>query len=412
MFLKSVQVIDKTSPFHLQRIDIAIEGGKITEMAKELIPNPNTEILACSELSISAGWIDMCAFSGEVGQEYREDFTSLCKAAAAGGFTEVLVLPNTQPTVQHKEAIKYIRSQSQNQVSLLPIAALSLQTAGEEMTELLDLHYAGAVAFSDGLVPVTNTSLLVKCLLYLQHTNSLLINRPDDKYLSKYGQMNESEVSVYLGLKGIPPIAEAMGIARDLKLLAYTQGKLHFSCISTAESVALIRQAKAEGLAVTCDIAAYQLSFLDSDLQNFDSYLKIKPPFRGENDRTALLEGLADGTIDHVCSAHIPCDEETKNLEFDLADFGSIGLETAFGAIRKATAQTLALPTLIEKLTTNPRNLLNLPNPTIEIGAKANLTLFNPDVNWTFEAKDIVSKSKNTPFVGQVLQGKVIKTWN
>jgi dihydroorotase len=409
MFLQNVQIIDKTSPFHLKRSNVLIADGQIAAIGNELSPTTHQPVMDCLQLSLSVGWVDMCAWTGGVGYEHREDFASLCRAAAAAGFTEVLVLPNMQPFVQHKEAIGYIRSQSQLGVQLLPIGGLSMQGQGEEMTELLDMHHAGAVAFSDGLLPMTNTALLLKCLLYLQHCNGLLINRADDKHLSKYGQMNESEVSVFLGLKGIPHLAESLGLQRDLQLLAYTGGKIHFSCISTAEAVQFIRQAKAQGLAVSCDIAAYQLSFLDQALQSFDTNFKVKPPFRSEADRLALLEGLTDGTIDHVCSAHLPCDTESKNLEFDLADFGIIGLETAFGAIRKATAHCLALPDLIEKLTTNPRKLLNLPQPRIAVGEKANLTLFNPDKEWIFEATAIESKSKNTPFVGQTLLGKVEK---
>ncbi len=412
MLLQTVQIIDKTSPFHLQRTDIYFQQGTIVAIGDALKVPENTPIIDCHELSMSAGWVDMCAWSGGVGYEHREDFSSLCRAAAAGGFTEVLILPNMQPFVQHKESIGYIRSQSQLGVQLLPIAGLSVQGQGEEMTELLDMYHAGAVAFSDGLLPVTNTALLLKCLLYLQHCNGLLINRADEKHLSKYGQMNESEISVFLGLKGIPHLAEVLGLQRDLHLLGYTGGRLHVSCISTAESVALIREAKTRGLAVSCDIAAHQLSFLDQAMQSFDTNLKVKPPFRGEADRQALLQGLVDGTIDHVCSAHLPCDEEGKKLEFDLADFGCIGLETAFGAIRKATATYLPLPDLIEKMTTKPRQLLNLPQQRIAIGEKANCTLFHPNQTWTFSAAAIVSKSQNSPFVGQTLQGKVVKVFS
>jgi dihydroorotase len=410
--LKSVKIIDKKSIFHNQIIDVLIEKQIITNIGKELFADHSTQVINCTGYSLSTGWVDMCASSGESGNEHKETLVSLCQAAAAGGFTDVLVLPNTNPVVQSKEMVTFIKSHTQNQVNLHPIAALSIQTTGEEMTDFLDLHKAGAVAFSDGIHSITNTAMLCKSLLYLQHINGLLINKPDDKYLSKYGLMHEGEVSTSLGLKGMPAIAEEIGIVRDLKILEYTNGKMHFSNISTANAVQLIREAKAKNMQVTCDIAAQQLYFTDADMLDFDSNLKVKPPFRTENDRQALLEGLADDTIDCIVSAHLPCDIESKFVEFDMADFGMISLQTAFATANTACKNILSTEKLIEKFTTNPRNILQFKNPTIAIGEKATLTLFDENADFVLEEKDILSLSKNSPLVSKKLQGKIIQIFN
>ena len=418
--LKSVKIIDKTSHFHLKRVDVLIENHKIIAIHDNIMSgnisnitiDNDTQTIDCQTFSLSTGWIDMCASSGESGNEHKETLATLCNAAAAGGFTDVLILPNTNPIVQTKESVKFVKSQSQNQVTLHPIAALSINTSGEEMTDFLDLHHAGAVAFSDGLLSITNTSMLKKSLLYLQHIKGLLINKPDDKYLTKYGLMHEGDVSASLGFKGMPSIAEELGISQTLKLVAYTGGKIHFSNISTAESVQLIREAKTQGLSVSCDIAASQLSFLDADLWDFDTNLKVKPPFRTEYDRQALLEGLADNTIDCIVSAHVPCDEDSKLLEFDMADFGIISLQTAFAAIRTATEKILPIEKLIEKFTTNPQKILQFATSKIAVGEKARLTLFDENSEFILQEKDIFSLSKNTPFINKVLKGRVIQIFN
>jgi dihydroorotase len=411
ILLTAAKIVDSTSPYHLQTVDVWLHNGKIAAIGQNLQGNAATIKQNCQGLSLSTGWVDMGAVCGEVGNEYREDFVSLAKAAQKGGFTQVGVLPNTNPVVQSKESIAFIRSKSSENVTFLPIAAASLDLKGEDLTEVLDLYKAGAVAFSDGLLSITNTAMLHKALLYLQHTGAVLINRPDDKHLTKWGVMHEGNAAVHLGLKGMPSIAEHLGIQKDLKMLEYTGGKLHFSCISTAESVKMIAEAKAKGLAVTCDIAAYQLSFLDEDLYGFDTNLKVKPPFRTATDRQALLNGLADGTIDAVISAHCPLDIEAKELEFDLADYGIIGLETAFASLWSATHHQLSITQVIDKLTVAPRKILQLPNISIQENSPIDLTLFSETTQWTFSQKDIVSKSKNTPFVGKTLTGKVMRTF-
>jgi dihydroorotase len=410
--LKNVHIIDSFSDFHLQTVNVLIDNDIIGAISATNIPiGENVEVIESSQYSLSTGWVDMCVYSGESGAEHKETFVSLSQAAQAGGFTDIAIHPNTTPIVQTKEMVRFVKAHSNPQLTLHPIAALSINLLGEEMTDFLDLHAAGAVAFSDGLQAITNTAMLTKSLLYLQHIDGLLMNRPDDKYLSKYGLMHEGEISTYLGLKGMPAIAEVLGIVRDLKILAYTGGKIHFSTISTAESVQLIREAKQQGLQVTCDIAAHQLAFLDSDLQDFDTNLKVNPPLRTEKDRQALLAGLQDDTIDCIVSAHTPCDEESKAVEFDMADFGMIGLQTCFAAARTATKNILTLQKLIEKFTINPRKILQLSQPAIKVNKKTKLTLFSPNEKTTLSKQDILSLSYNSPFIGKQQEGKVIRTF-
>lgn len=416
ILLKSVKIIDKSSDFHNQTLDVLIEDGVISPLTPDggtlLSSQQNLKIIEGENLHLSAGWIDMRVSPKDPGYESKEDLISLTNAAMAGGFTEIVTLPNTKPTVQTKESISYYKQFSSNRlVKIHPAAAVTKNCEGKDFTEMIDLHHAGAVAFTDGEHPIWNADILLKTLQYLYPINALLMNRPVEQHLAMFGQMHEGIESTLLGMKGIPAMAEELMIMRDLKLLEYANIKsekpvLHFSTISTAKSVELIRDAKKKGLAVSCDIAAHQLAFTDADLRQFDTNLKVNPPFRSQNDIKALQKGLADGTIDAIVSDHNPQDEEAKNLEFDLADFGIIGLETAF-----ATANTfskLSIEELIEKLTKNPRNLLRMPQTSIKEGEIANLTLFNPDLEWTFTEKDIHSKSKNSPFIGKKLKGKVL----
>lgn len=412
ILLKSVKIIDKNSPFHLQLKNVSLKDGVITSVANTDENTEATQVIHYEGACLSVGWFDMRAVVPAMGLEYKEDIDSACNAAMRGGFTEIATLPVSQPAIQTKEAVHFILKHSSSKLSsLYPIAAVSTDTKGEEMTEMLDLHTAGAVAFSDGILPTTNTSLIIKTLQYLSQFDGLFINMPDEKNLSKQGMMHEGLSSTLLGMKGLPALAEEMGIIRDLKLLGYAGGKIHFSGISCAESVQLIREAKKQGLPVTADIAAHQLAFTDEDLKDFDTNLKVKPPFRTQKDILALIEGLSDDTIDVIVSDHQPQDEESKCLEFDQAEFGIIGLETAF-AVANTFGKAIPLEKLIEKMTTSPRKILKINQPQITIGTVANLTLFSPSVSWEYKTKDICSKSKNSPFVGSTLEGKVLGVFN
>lgn len=412
LLVSSVRVIDKKSPFNGQVKDILIEDGKVKQIGDNLDAG-NAQVIDGTGLHVSAGWVDMRVQGRDPGFEHKEDLHSVRQAAAHGGFTEIVLLPNTQPVVDTKDTLNYIRhSGFGGLVTLHPAAAVTKKTDGVDFTEMMDLHQAGAIAFTDGESPVQNADLLLKTILYLRPLNALLINRPEDRELTLYGQMHEGVTSTLVGMKGMPSLAEEMMLIRDLKLLEYALEKniydtsapvLHVSLLSTVRGVELVREAKAKGLPVSADIAAHQLAFEDKELMGFDTNLKVNPPFRSAEDNAALREGLADGTIDAIVSDHNPHDEESKNLEFDHADFGITGLETAFAL--SVMHSGLVLEDVIEKLTAQPRRILRLPAAGVAEGSAANLTFFDPHAEWVFGKT--YSKSKNTPFLGQTLRGKV-----
>ncbi len=426
--IRSAHVIDAASSFDGQVVDILVENGLIQQIGQNLSTPTSSRVIESANLHVSPGWVDMRVLAQDPGYEHKEDINSVCRAAAAGGFTDIALLPNTQPVVDDKGILGYIRRMAEGQpVTVHVIAAVTKKAAGEDFTEMLDLHHAGAVAFSDGTHPLQNPDLLLKTLQYLQPINGLLINRPEEQLLTRFGQMHEGIQSTLLGLKGMPALAEELIVERDIRLLDYVLGNeeiggsdvdvkqarpnpnslLHFSTISTARSVELIRQAKVAGLPVSCDVAVHQLVFDDSALAGFDTNLKVNPPFRSPDDVAALWAGLADDTIDAIVSDHSPQDAESKNLEFDQAEFGVIGLETVFAASITHN-RMLPLAKLIGKFTTRPRQILRLPSVTIAKGQAATVTLFDPTEAWTYERT--VSKSKNSPFLGQKFTGRVVGT--
>ncbi|MCC9167124.1 dihydroorotase [Pontibacter harenae] len=407
VLLQAVRIINPKSEYHLQRHNILVENGTITSIGSDE-PEADT-VIEAEDLCVSAGWVDLFAFAGEPGLEYKEDLESVAAAAAAGGFTEVLCLPNVEPVVQTKGAVNYLKQKSaQLPVTLLPAAAVTVGTEGKDLTEMIDLHHAGAVAFTDGLKPIQGADVLLKALQYVQPFDGVLMNKAEHTRLTEHGQMHEGEASTMLGLKGIPTLAEEVMVTRDLQLLRYAGGRLHFSLLSSAASVEAIRKAKAEGLAVTCDVASYQLAFTDDTIPPFDTNYKVAPPFRTAADAEAIKQGLRDGTIDVLVSAHLPHDTESKKLEFDLADFGITNLETAFSVAVTSLAGELPIETIVEKFSTNPRQILKLAEPTIAVGEQANLTIFSPTATWTPTEATAKSKSLNSPFFGQELKGKVI----
>lgn len=403
--LKSVRIIDKSSPHHLQTKDVRILNGIIEEIGSVDAKDDGVTVIEGNNLILTQGWFDLRANFNDPGHEHKEDLTSGSQAAMKGGFTEVALLPNTHPVIQTKNDIHYIRKNSQL-VNLHAIAAVTKDLKGEDLTEMIDLHEAGAVAFSDGEKTLYHSDILLKTLQYLQKFNGLLINRPEDKWLALFGQMHEGIISTQLGMRGIPALAEELMMMRDLRLLEFGGGKIHFTTISTAEGVDLVREAKAKGLKVTCDVAAHQLYFTDEALQDFDTNYKVSPPLRDEHHRKALIAGLKDGTIDAIVSSHSPQDEESKKLEFDLAESGILALQTVL-PILESLSKELGWEILIEKITSAPRNILAQPTTNIAKGQKANLTLFAPEENWILDGKTNASKSVNSPFWGQALRGKV-----
>lgn len=411
ILIKSAKIIDKGSPYNGEVLDIFIKEGIIEQIGQSIIVKAD-EVVNIPNLSVSTGWCDMRVNGRNPGFEHKEDFDSLESAAIAGGFTDIVLLPNTSPIIQSKEAVGFIKSASEkSKINFWPIAAATNNCEGKDINELIDLNRAGAIAFSDGENAVSNPDSILKILQYISQFDGLFLNRPEETKLNIYGQINEGLVSNLLGLKGLPAISEQLAIERDLNLLGYLGNdskniRLHFSTISTAKSVQLIRDAKKAGKKITCDIAAHQLIFTDKDLLSFDSNFKVMPPFRSQSDIDELWAGLVDGTIDAIVSDHCPHDAESKNLEFDLSEFGIIGLETLFGIINKNNTK-LKYTQIIDKISFNPRNILGLPTLAINEGKTAHLTLFDTASQWVFEENDIKSKSKNTPFIGKNMMGKV-----
>jgi dihydroorotase len=408
--IRSAQILSPQSPFHKKIKNVLIQNGRIDEIGDKNYTADKT--IEAEGMILSAGWFDLGACVGDPGHENREDLSSLAKAAAAGGFTEVAVLPNTLPTVQTKNEVSYITGNNESRlVQIHALAAVTKNCKGEELTEMIDLHEAGAVAFTDGLKPVWHTDIFLKSLQYLQKFDGLLIDHPEDIWLNLFGQMHEGPNSTMLGLKGMPRIAEEVAVSRNLKLLGYAGGRLHFAKLSTAKAIDLVRTAKKKGLNISCDVASYQPLLGDDLLSDFDTNYKVNPPLREKADQEALIKGLKDGTIDVIVSNHIPLDDESKFLEFDLSDFGMINLQT-FASHIATLSNAVDLEVLIEKITDAPRRLLNLPPAIVDVGVKANLTLFDPACEWTFTTDANLSKSKNSPWLGKTLTGKAMAVFN
>ncbi len=392
---------DLESKHHGERVDVRVESGVVTEIG----PNLNGHnILDLNGKELSPSLVDLFAHYNEPGTEYCEDLSSGCEVACFSGFTDVCVIPNTSPVIDDKSIISFIRSKSSKGVTLHPIASLSEQCKGENLTEILDLNEAGAVAFSDGLKPIWNTELLLKALQYVSKFNGLIINRPKDIHLSQYSHMHEGIMSTTLGLKGEPSISEELSIKRDLDVLRYAGGRLHISHLSTTNGVSLIRAAKREGLKITCDVALPQLLFNESYVEGYDSNFKIDPPLRGEKDRKALIRGLRDNTIDAIVSSHQPLDVESKNLEFDLASFGMSSQPIVYGALLSIKSE-LPVDISLNKLGAGPRRILGLKNVSLEVGSVAKFAIFDSDLVWSFDRKSNPSKSINTPYFGQKMKG-------
>jgi dihydroorotase len=410
ILIQSATILNKRSPFHKKKRNVLLQNGRIIEIGDKNFSADR--VIDAEGMILSAGWFDMGAYVGDPGHEQEEDLVSLAKAAAAGGFTEVAVLPNTQPAVQTKNEVSYITQNNESRlVQIHAMASVTRNNKGEELTEMIDLHTAGAVAFTDGLKPVWHTDIFLKSLQYLQKFDGLLVDHPEDTWLNLFGQMHEGANSTMLGLKGMPRIAEEVAAMRNLELLAYAGGRLHLSKISTAKTVDVIRSAKKKGLKASCDITAYQALLDDSLLADFDTNYKVNPPLREKADADALIKGLKDGTIDVICSGHLPQDDESKFLEFDLADFGLINLQT-FASQIATLSKWVDMKDLIEKVSENPRSLLGMEVPVIDVDVKANLTLFDPDKEWVFNPEDNLSKSKNSPWLGKPLKGKTVAVFN
>ena len=404
VLLSNATIFDPASKFHQKKSDILIEDGAITGVGKGFSAKKTID---CSKKLVFPGFVDLFAHFNDPGYEHKEDLLSGSKAAIAGGFTDVLLVPNNHPVTETKSDVEYLRTRSRHGVDLWPMAAVSEGTLGENLTEILDLHTAGAKAFSDGINGIWNTELLLKALQYVQKFDGLIINRPRDRHLSQHTHMHEGTVSTLMGIKGEPSISEELAIQRDLDILRYAGGKLHFSQVSTEKAVKLIKRAKKEGLNVTCDVGVHHLVFTDEHIVDFDANFKSDPPFRSEKDRKALIKGLVDGTIDAIVSSHQPQDSENKELEFDLAAFGLIGIQTFYPLLNSLEAE-LPGDIMVAAITENPRKILGLAPVKIEEGFPAKLTIADPDQPWVYNRENNQSKSENSPLLNQKQTGKIL----
>lgn len=402
IIIREAKIIDPKSPFHNKTSDILIVDGFIKKIGTALSNSENADEVKLPNLHVSQGWFDSSVSLGEPGFEDRETISNGLEVAAKSGFTAIALQPNANPIIDNQSQVNFVKSKANGfATQLYPIGALTKESEGKDMAELFDMKKAGAVAFGDYNKSLDNANLLKIALQYVQDFDGLVIAFAQDDKIKGNGVVNEGIVSTRLGLKGIPNLAEELQIARNLFLLEYTGGKLHIPTISTAKSVALIKDAKAKGLNVSCSVSVHHLTLNDSILEEFDTRYKVSPPIRTETDRLALIEGVLDGTINMITSDHNPMDIEHKKMEFDNAKNGTIGLESAFGALNNV----LPLEAIIDKLTAG-KAIFGIENQTIEEGAKASITLFNPDEKSVFTEQYILSKSKNSAFLGMKMKGK------
>jgi dihydroorotase len=410
LLLKNITIIDSEYTGDKEGQDILIQNGRIVQIAPD-VDAAEMPVKYLNGACVSIGWMDVGVQTGDPGYEHREDLQSIAKAAAAGGYTAIACQPNNAPVTDNKGAVLYIvRNTSDDLVDFFPIGALTQGCKGETITEMIDMYHAGAVAFSDGRKPIQHAGVMLRALQYVRSFDGVVVNQPLDETLAHHGQMHEGITSTSLGMRGIPDLAESLMVQRDIYLTEYCSSKLHIAGVSSAQSVAMIRAAKAKGLAVSAAVPAINLAFIDEEVIGFDTNLKVLPPLRGEADRQALRNGVQDGTIALVSSNHDPLETEAKKLEFPYADFGVIGLQTTFSVAN--TYLEMPIEKLVDTLARAPRQLMGVSIPQIAVGEIANLTIFDPTKDWTFTRETNHSKSANSPFFDKKLKGQVLGVVN
>ncbi len=409
ILLRQVKIADPRSPLNGLVKDILIQDNQIVSISEKYTGKAD-EVVELANASVAPGFVDPFVQFCDPGMEHRETLITGAAAAQNGGFTTVFVLPNTQPVIDNKSQVTYIKQNTQDlPIHILPIGSLSKKAEGKDLAEMIDMHSNGAVAFSDGSYPVQSTLLFLKALQYVKAFDGVVIQMPIDKSLGSLGLMNEGILSTQLGLPGIPSIAEELIISRDIELLKYTHSKLHITGVSTAKGIDLIATAKKAGLQITCSVTPYHLFFTEDDLKDYDTLLKVYPPLRTKHDQKALLAAVENGVVDCISSHHMPQDWDGKTIEFENAKAGIACIETSFATIHhllpKLTEQRIA-----ELFSINARKEFGLSPASIEEGSTAELTLFSRKEITTISKNDSKSKSANSPFWDIKLTGKILGT--
>ena len=407
LLLNSVTVSDPTSKYFNSKVNILIDSkGYIKKISKNKISDKVKKVVDLEGLYISESWFDFNANFCDPGYEYKENLKSGVHVAINSGFLDVLITPNTNPIIQTKADVSYIQEKSLNNFCKIhPSAAISKNFNGKDLNDIIDLHNSGVKAFTNSYSCKESSEMIMNSLLYLNQIDTLLLTKPKDRSFSD-GVVNNGYYSNTVGLKGIPRISESIAVERDLSILEYVGGKIHFSGISTKESVSIIRDAKTKKLNVTCDVPIHNLILDDSNVVSFDPNYKVDPPLRTKDDIDALIDGLNDGTIDIIASHHEPQDIDTKKCEFEKANFGVISLQTFFSNIVQLSRR-IPLENLIKTFSTNPKKILGVETYSVVEGSKASFTVFDPDGSWDYNENSNLSKSINSPWLNWSLKGKV-----
>lgn len=406
LVIKQGKIIDERSPYHNQIVDILIKDGVVVQIGEDLNGENSLDAKGCI---VSQGLTDLRSFVQDPGEEFKEDYESMEKAAMAGGFTTVCVHPHDAKALNKKQDIEYINSINKNaKIQFVPIAACTHALQGEEVTEMYDMKKSGARGFSNGNMPIPHSGVMNRVMQYVANTDTTLFIHAQLDNLVPNWQVAEGINNLKTGLKGLPTLAESILVQRDIALAEYNNTKVHFSHVSSSESVQMIKEAKKKGISVTADVSIMHLLFDDSDILDFDTNFKCNPPLRSKENQLSIIEGLKDGTIDAICTDHTAQDRESKIVEFDQSHFGATTIQWSFSKAYEKLKEGMELSKIINLFTHNPNQILGLNHHEINIGNKPNLIVFDPNKTWSFDSNTNLSKSINSPLWNKNIQGKII----